>query len=189
MRPLLKCIFSCMLLLLCSTQAHTASFRWIGEDNWDYGSYATHAYDVSDDGSVVVGQAGSRMADLGAAVWTRGQSLFSCDWPPLEASRADAVSADGNVVVGTEWVQVFRCSQNDGFEFIVSMGTPIDVSADGTSVVGYDDWVTAAFLWTKNNGLVHLGYLSGDDYSVASGISADGSVVVGSSRLGYNGEP
>jgi probable HAF family extracellular repeat protein len=57
-----------------------------------------------------------------------------------------------------------------------------DVSADGTTVVGYSSSVngTEAFKWTKATGMMGLGDLDGGSFqSFASGVSADGSIVVG----------
>lgn len=57
-------------------------------------------------------------------------------------------------------------------------GQALDVSADGSTVVGRDG---NAFLWTLQDGVVDLGVLPGWGSSQALGVSADGSVVVGSS--------
>jgi probable HAF family extracellular repeat protein len=168
-----------MVLLLCTTQAQTASFRWLGEQG-SMGSPATLAYDVSDDGTVVVGQSGSREADLVVGVWSKRQDPICQGWPPLEASAVTGVSADGYTIIGWEWWRSFRCNQVDGFEFIINEGTANDISTDGTSVVGGEGLGSPqAFLWTQSSGTVGLGYLIGDDFSSATGISADGSVIVG----------
>jgi probable HAF family extracellular repeat protein len=57
------------------------------------------------------------------------------------------------------------------------------VSGDGSVVVGYGSSGTTeeAFRWTPGDGIVGLGTLLGDMASNAMGVSADGSVVVGSS--------
>ena len=63
-----------------------------------------------------------------------------------------------------------------------------DVSADGTTVVGFSAATQGgeAFRWTANEGMVSLGELPGlgSHDSRAAGVSADGEVVVGSSRNG-----
>jgi probable HAF family extracellular repeat protein len=59
-----------------------------------------------------------------------------------------------------------------------------DVSSDGTVVVGWSmvDSDQHAYRWTSEEGMVALGDLpGGDDFSEAYAVSADGSVVVGSS--------
>lgn len=59
------------------------------------------------------------------------------------------------------------------------------VSADGSTVVGISRGVGAgdipeAFRWTSTGGMVGLGILAGGTYSIANGVNADGTVVVGS---------
>jgi probable HAF family extracellular repeat protein len=43
-----------------------------------------------------------------------------------------------------------------------------------------------AFRWTQSGGMVGLGYLSGDNFSAAYAVNANGSVVVGCSGLNGN---
>ena len=60
----------------------------------------------------------------------------------------------------------------------------IDVSADGSTVVGWGASAagTEAFRWTSAGGMVGLGDLPGGSFgSSASGVSADGSTIVGAS--------
>ena len=59
------------------------------------------------------------------------------------------------------------------------------VSADGSTVVGISRGVGAgdipeAFRWTSAGGMVGLGILAGGTYSIANGVNANGTVVVGS---------
>jgi probable HAF family extracellular repeat protein len=110
-------------------------------------------------------------------------------------SRANAVSADGSVVVGTSsstsGSQTFRWTAGGG---MVGLGVlpgdafsePGGVSADGSVVVGYSGTVfptfqTRAFRWTAGPGMVSLGVLPGDTSSTAKGVSGAGSVVAGAS--------
>ncbi len=58
------------------------------------------------------------------------------------------------------------------------------VSADGSVVVGESinsEQVLEAFIWSREGGMVGLGFLDGHDPSVARGVSSDGTVVVGQS--------
>jgi len=56
------------------------------------------------------------------------------------------------------------------------------VSADGSVVVGDAGWTGEAFRWTATDGMVGLGFLTpAGTYSTASDVSADGSMMVGSS--------
>lgn len=168
------------------------------------------AWDVSSDGSVVVGQA------LGAtffepARWEVGTNPESLN--PGKFGISEAVSEDGAVVVGwgenTPGVpRAFRWTSGTG---LVDLGTlslgltsyAKDVSADGTVVVGYSDSSppvgfpppppgfpnTQAFRWTEADGMVGLGTLPGvpilDSYAYA--VSADGSVIVGQANNGVSG--
>ncbi len=97
-------------------------------------------------------------------------------------SHASAISADGSTVVGqgsigtnygdraamwTEVTGMYSLGALPG----VTTSTAKAVSSDGTVVVGGGS--SRAFRWTSQSGMVDLGY------GVANGVSADGSVVVG----------
>src|ERR1019366_9284133 len=105
------------------------------------------------------------------------------------------VSGDGSVVVGTSgedtsygnnFYTAFRWTAGSG---MVSVGVAYEsfanrVSTDGTVVVGTSESnyppPDQAFRWTAGSGTVGLGHLPGGTYSSPNGISADGSVIVGS---------
>src|SRR4051812_31470082 len=60
------------------------------------------------------------------------------------------------------------------------------VSADGSTVVGYSGnplFGTRAFRWTKSDGMIDLGSLSGDVSSWANAASADGTTIVGGTSI------
>jgi probable HAF family extracellular repeat protein len=61
-----------------------------------------------------------------------------------------------------------------------------DVSADGSTVVGYGTTAAGwnAFRWTGGTGMVNLGTVAGHQQSVAWGTSDNGSTVVGESFMG-----
>ncbi|MCH7602904.1 MAG: PEP-CTERM sorting domain-containing protein, partial [Planctomycetes bacterium] len=113
------------------------------------------------------------------------------------SSRAFGVSADGSVVVGRSISSfgkvAFRWTSQVG---LVGLGDfaggvlnsfAVRMSADGSMVIGFGTSATAfeAFRWTSGEGMVSLGGLgnpTGGSFSflsVANGVSADGSVVVG----------
>ena len=121
-------------------------------------------------------------------------------------SRAESVSADGSVVVGSSGSssvdEAFRWTAEGGMVGLGRLGddpdsSAEDVSADGSVVVGYSGnrfrsrqypfvWDPAdedyeAFVWTEADGMVGLGHLPGHDWSKAYAVSADGSIVVGAS--------
>lgn len=114
-------------------------------------------------------------------------------------SHAFGVSADGAIVAGrlnyedSGERQAFRWSAAEG---IVGLGHLAgaslassyadDVSADGYSIVGGSASVNSlseAFLWTATSGMIGLGDLPGGEFaSVATGISANGGIIVGEAR-------
>jgi probable HAF family extracellular repeat protein len=108
-------------------------------------------------------------------------------------SYANAVSADGAVVVGevftvsVQW-RAFRWTASGGMQGLGTLGGDESeawgVSADGAVVVGWAQNAAGqrrAFRWTASGGMQDLGTLGGD-WSVAYGVSADGTVVVGAAR-------
>ena len=111
-------------------------------------------------------------------------------------SDAFGVSGDGNVVVGRSWTtlpKAFRWTQAGG---MADLGTlaghdtsdAYATNLDGSVVVGYSasttSGVSQAFRWTQATGvMVSLGDLpNGIHYSLAQGVNADGSVVVGGAQ-------
>jgi probable HAF family extracellular repeat protein len=100
-------------------------------------------------------------------------------------SSANAVSADGQVVVGHSFTasgrEAFRWTVETG---MVSLGAP-NTSAeatnfDGTVIVGSHKNGAEAMRWTAETGIVGLGHLTPESIgSQAQGVSADGSVIVG----------
>jgi hypothetical protein len=114
------------------------------------------------------------------------------------ASYATDMSADGSVVVGTVYVgslpapqtfpiaQAFRWTEQGGFAVLgsparesSSMGSSV-ASADGTMVAGWYGPVSGQvmFRWTQATGMVTLDP-PGVAAAVLTGLSADGSVVIG----------
>jgi probable HAF family extracellular repeat protein len=129
------------------------------------GGFESYATAVSADGSVVVGAgrfSGAVNTTEGreAFRWTQAGGMVGLgDLPGGRfGSYAQAVSADGSVVVGTS------------------------PSAASGSNVDYSE----AFRWTQATGMVGLGIPTGATWSSADAVSADGSVVfIGSNSLSY----
>jgi uncharacterized membrane protein len=105
-------------------------------------------------------------------------------------SEAAAVNDDGSVIVGTVWygndTGAIRWTP-DGYELLTA--TPPSgahaLSADGTQILG--DAGHAPWLWDEDGSGESLAELAGIDTSYwllngASGISADGTIVVGSAQ-------
>jgi probable HAF family extracellular repeat protein len=162
----------------------------------------SYAYGASADGSVIVGRAVRNIYE--PFRWTEETGMVGLGGLNGYPSGADAlaVSADGSVIVGSSnapsGVESFRWTEQlgmvslghlpgqGGFEVSHAWG----VSPDGSFIVGdaHDvDQNTEAFRWTSATGMVGLGDLpGGGTSSIARGVSADGSVVVGRSA-GLNG--
>jgi probable HAF family extracellular repeat protein len=126
--------------------------------------------------------------------------------PDTINSRADAVSADGSVVVGISWSNLrqepFRWTRAGGMVGLgflpgadVPAGFANGVSSDGSVIVGASRSASVGetgfegFRWTAASGMVSVGDLSGGSFrSPANAVSADGSVVVGQSESSSGSE-
>jgi probable HAF family extracellular repeat protein len=191
-------------------QTGVQAFRWTSADGMvglgdlsPATPLASDAVGVSGDGSVVVGRAfgpccyrpyrwtaSGGMVDLGTLYSTNSDRI---------GDGAKGVSADGSVVVG--WVPSDAYPQGEAFLWTASGGMiglgglrpgvgsqGYAVSLDGSVVVGWASSASAsgpeAFRWTLEDGMVGLGDLPGGVFgSFGSGVSGDGSVVVGHSRV------
>jgi probable HAF family extracellular repeat protein len=136
----------------------------------------THAYDVSEDGSTVVGWVGS--TTLAAFRWTQ---VTGVEILGTESGYGRSVSSDGSIVVGHDSNTAWRWTEAGGLEFLDSPPSgghtqALKISGDGSTIVGAATSVPA--LWSDSGILVldptPLGY-----GGQARGVSADGSVVVG----------
>ena len=182
-----------------------ASLTWLGTMPGDCYSYA---YDISGNGSVVVGasyQDGSNpTAAIHAFRWTSAGGMVSIGDLPGGNVQSDAfgVSADGSVIVGSSsstrsysghpfYDEPFRWTaggmQGLGYlsSYASSYGSANGVSADGSVVVGSSvdaNGNDRPFRWTQSGGMVSLGTLTNypaSNQNGASDVSADGSIVVG----------
>ena len=169
-----------------------------GQETIALGHFESEANAITPDGKVIVG--GFEIDDTQDAFrWTEEEGLVGLGATRPRNVRAKDVSQDGSVIVGIFGIpaSTFRWTEETGvvdLEFN-SGGHPIQVSADGHTVVGYlvdpndrVDGITRrqAYRWTENTGLEPLGWLPEDEdnekrFSGATGVNADGSVIVGSS--------
>lgn len=179
----------------------TEAFRWTQATGmvglgFGYGQTlgTSLARGVSGDGSVVVGKASRTASPTWPFRWTSGTDMVRIDDYRYPSGDATAVSDDGAVVVGmsfSDTCQPFRWTSADGIAYLGDdlpsgmkwLGT-MGVSGDGSTLVGqaYRDGTSdhEAFFWTQEMGMVGLGDLPGGEFnSRASGVSANGSVVVG----------
>ena len=177
-------------------------------------SFGSAAYAVSADGSVVVGEAfdfKNKGHPTDAFMWTEQDGIFSMGGTRpnggLYGSKAFAISDSGSIVVGSSdrvfqihypfarwtdsagWEPLgppFPDSQEIGFAFAVTPGGSAIVGVANTITSGYQ-----AFLWREGSGYEILGDLPGGSFvhALATGISADGSTVVGYSSSENNTNP
>ena len=170
-------------------------------------SLFSEARGVNADGTVVIGQSTSSSAGASgyeAYRWTQAGGMLGLG--DLAgggfSSSAYGVSADGTVVIGEgasgNGLEAFRWTQAGG---LVGLGDlaggifkseALGVNADGTVVVGQGSSASGyeAFRWTQAGGMLRVAdWLSaagvvvtaGHTLNYANAVSADGSVVVGSS--------
>jgi probable HAF family extracellular repeat protein len=184
-------MWSVILMLATATNQAFADFISLGD--LPGGQSYSVALGVSADGHVVVGQSSSALG-FEAFRWTQVDGMRSLGASPNSA--AAAASAGGSVVVGRlQDLQAFRWTQTTGPVGLGSLpggnqSEALGVSADGAVVVGQGNGVIGgvgsgnlAFRWTEQSGMVFLGDLPGGPVtSIANGVSADGSVIVGGSN-------
>ena len=181
------------------------AFRWteasgmVGLGDLEGGKFHSDAKGVSADGSVVVGYSNSTQGGE-AFRWTEAGMIGLGD---LEGggfySNANAVSADGSVVVGQSksgngleafrWTEAGMVGIGD-LEGGTFQSEAKSVSADGSVVVGQGNsaiggeafrWTEADEMQTISDWLAESGVTVEDGFTlkVATGVSDDGTVVVG----------
>jgi len=178
------------------------AFRWTEADGLKElgdlfgGEFKTMVFDVSTDGSVVVGYSNSKNGPE-AFRWTIANGIEGLgDLPDGEFhSVATSVSADGSVVVGSGsskyGKQAFRWTKATGLEGLGDLpggeyeSRAYHVSADGSVVSGQSDAKSGsdAFRWTKTGKMLSLNLNSlnsiyHDVGLFASRISDDGNVIL-----------
>jgi len=175
-----------------------------GLDDLSGGLDRSLATGVSGDGSIVVGFSNSNRGTPEAFVWTAAtaeEGLLGLDVlggaPPF--SEALAISADGSTIVGrgsstmgeAAWFRDASSGTLMALDDLAGGSAPASaataVSADGSVAVGWgeDTQGRRAVRWTlpvESPQLLGAGDLPGgpgDPFAEATGVSADGSVVVG----------
>jgi probable HAF family extracellular repeat protein len=146
------------------------------------------AFGANFDGSVLAGYCWSNNGNLPFR-WSAATGLQMLHPYPINAV-AEAVNADGSVIVGGmhfPYNRAFRWTAATG---VVDLGTPpnlssswaLAVSADGTVIVGAADrWNNSVggFRWTPATGMQPLELLPGCTTAGALAVSADGLVIAG----------
>ena len=158
------------------------------------GNYS-YAFDVSDDGMVVVGEAYvSTNSEWRAYRWTPANGMEDLGTLGGNYAYAYAVSGDGKVIAGYAHTasgegRAFRWTETGGMQDLGTLGGNYSyaeaINADGSVVVGHSNIAGNssyhAFRWTSG-GMQDLGPLGGN-WSYARDVSADGNVVVGQSEI------
>jgi probable HAF family extracellular repeat protein len=187
-------IFSLVVVAGSSHSATAAEFFGLG---LPFNGNRSFAYDVSADGSVVVGSVFIDGAPPEAFRWTRETGSVSLS--PISGTSNLSVSADGATVVGGGPAAIvgsgppgraFRWTQAHGSEEIDQGATYFmtanAVSDDGTTIVGME-WSNRSYeqaaRWKPQTGLQSLGNFVGGTGAYFNGaaldLSADGNVIVG----------
>lgn len=165
------------------------------------GSFWSEAYGVSPNGSVIVGFSESYSGHQ-AFQWENNVMVGIGYLPGGSWSEAHGISDDGSVIIG--WSdsdsgrEAFRW-ENGNMEGLGDLAggdfysQARDITADGSIVVGMGTTGTAgsnyeAFIWDEYDGMRSLQSVLENEYSLdlagwilqeASGISSDGSAIVG----------
>lgn len=208
---------------------HVEAAIWLGGDAWQplgglpstkpCGTSFSSAYDVLGDGSKVVGLVwvGDVCRGAHAFEWTEDSGMVDLGSIVADrSSRANAISADGSMVVGwsdSSFGNRLGAYWKDGSDPVwfepdgspIAAGEATGVSSDGRFVVGgaYNDnsdplnpasKIFEPWLWSEETGVVPLGTVKGlrgalvDGQHYARDVSDDGRVVVGQDTLFQLGE-
>ena len=145
---------------------------------------ANQAYEVSSDGSVVVGAHGVSNHDKMAFYNTSdGGTIDLSALLGLGAAHAGAVSGDGTVVGGSSAGPGFIWSVGDPSAQTVPMAV-YALSQDGSVAAGFSGASKGSAItrWTADGGVValpQLGDLTRTNYNYGYDITADGSIITG----------
>ena len=152
--------------------------------------YFLAATDVSNDGSVVVGQ--SSTPQYSAFRWTAATGAVELSSPPDKIASGVFVSGNGSIMAGTDFsgaARTFRRTEAGGTEYLslpagAQWSSTEGISSDGKTIVGDVDFGNSrkVFHWTAETGTVPIEGLGA--YSESRAVSADGSVITGATMGG-----
>ena len=174
---------SIAIALLCATRGTAGEFSFQGIGDLDGGDFYSVAHAVSADGKVVTGEGriGIGPTSTRAFRWTKAEGLVNIGVTPgFDVSHGWGLNADGSVIVGGADDPIgkglgFMWTQATGMTALPGTNpVALDISADGSTVVGYEAILGSfvAVQWNPSLQEVPSGYTAND-------VSADGSVVVG----------
>lgn len=181
-RSLLGTLVLCVVAAFVSVEpaaAQQATFRTMGPVKGS--PRESVPYDIREDGRVVVGFEYRR----GPVRWKSDDWFEGLPTKKFGASgNAHGISADGRVIVGGWNYRPFRWTPQEGLVTLGDVGgSALDVSADGSIVVGSrGTGVDHAFRWNADDGFLDLETFGGvDGISRANAVSDDGKCIVGRS--------
>lgn len=166
------------------------AFRWTSETGMSGFGSRSAANDVSADGAVVVGWK-EGLFNFEAFRWTEATGMVGLDTVSgAVQSFAEAVSADGQTVVGRTNTEGFHWTEATGMTGLGDLGGSLPfpvseaygISATGSVIVGGARNAAdsdEAFRRDEIGGMEGLGILPGQDFNAAADTSADGSIIVG----------
>jgi len=171
---------------LCALPAQAQQFAGLG---MPAGAVSSWAVDISEDGSTIIGDAGS----LQSWRWRSGSGIELLGTLPEYTDRqfVGGLTADGSRIVGTAGRDAdaartgFLWRQDTGMARLPSGTSEILTAAAGDYVVGQGPTFGAnAFRWSPQGGRESLGSIAPGPYipqnqSSANALSSDGSFIVG----------
>ncbi len=176
----------------------SSTYRWTRSGGFEFfptpsDAWYSQAAGISGDGKTFVGTINYRYTPghLRSETfrWNEETGMVRLGVAPggTYGGATHGVSHDGSVVtvLGDGVPQrAFLWSESSGFQGVDQLREARDVSADGKVVAGFHYRIPAgtdAIRWTQETGVQYLGVLPGRISSLALGISADGSTIVGTS--------
>lgn len=181
----------------CSMVAAQARFVPLGD--LPGGEFRSGAYDVSDDGRVIVGTGLDAGTSAFRAVrWTDTGPIEPLNPAPGQGqgSIATGVSGDGSVVVGNAWLPDGpRPVRWDSSGVYQSLGSLIPGGGGGARAVGADGRVIVGttsngstyvpFVWTEASGIAQLPLPGWAPAGIPDAVSADGRFIAGQARNNF----
>lgn len=167
-----------VLALTVPAGGQTPGFQGLGQ--MPGAVYGTYANEVSGDGRVVVGYAWVSSQFTRAFRWSLTGGYADLGAPEGGGSEATGASFDGSAVVGHSETPGFV---HNAFYWTVASGMQAlpfyefsALSEDGGTAVGMNVW------WKPTGETGTFGFLGGNGYTSAFGVSADGQVAAGYSE-------
>lgn len=161
----------------------TKSWQFLGTLSASAGS---SAWGMSNDGSIVVGL-GDTGDFIGRAIkWSQATGLVDMGTTfPGASSRANAVNADGSVIVGwqDDDFDRFGVYWKNGVQTHIkdnngeNVGEVSSVTPDGKTMVGFN--IDRPYIWNETDGYLELTDPDPMSEGVATGISDDGKTMIG----------